>query len=183
MQRKPYRFVLLIIGLLLLFFGATVPLFRFGAVNLIGTNPVARFFGLLSLWNGLPLLLVALGVALSVFSAVRLLFPDAVAPHLHTKTTAMALGLSAVGIWGLLCAFLWFTITAFHEASKHPILYPFSVACGMLCLTAFCVLAVLYIRERIHRPSAAGVLLDILSGLLFLPAFFFGFTFLYATFS
>ena len=41
----------------------------------------------------------------------------------NIKTTALSLGLSAVGAAGLVCAFLWFSIVSFGEMSKHPTEY------------------------------------------------------------
>ena len=150
------------------------------AVSIIGgaDAPTYQFivFGLL---NGWPFCLVLLGLCLILTALFCLLFPKTALTHCTLKTTALSLGLSAVGASGLVCAFVFYTIAAFGEASRYPVAYPGSIIVGLLSLFGFVVLITLYARCRSSKWSLKGLVIDGFTSLLYLPALFFLFSYLY----
>jgi hypothetical protein len=62
--------------------------------------------------------------------------------------------------------------------SKHPIEYPVSIILGLLCFFAFVALIVMYCILRIKKWSFKGVIIDILTSIVWLPTFFLIFAFL-----
>ena len=143
-----------------------------GSVGIIGgaDGPTAQFLTmqLLSSWPGC---LAFLSAALVLSGLFCLIFSKTVTHVCSVKTSAVALGLSATGGAGLYCFFLWLAMTAFHETGKHPIAYPVSVAGGLLCLTGFVALLVLYFRERKQKWSWGGLAIDVATAVIYLPNF------------
>ena len=116
--------------------------------------------------------LVALGIPLVLTSLICLGFPNFVQKNFSVKTTALALGLSATGALGLYCFGTCLGILM-DGVKKHPIAYHASIITGELCLVLFLVLIVLYCIARTKKLKAAGILLDILTSVIYLPFFFF----------
>jgi hypothetical protein len=143
-----------------------------GSVGIIGgaDGPTAQFLTmqLLSRWPGC---LAFLSAALVLSGLFCMFFSKTVTQVCSVKTSAVALGLSAIGGAGLYCFFLWLAMTAFHETGKHPIAYPVSVAGGVLCLTGFLGLLVLYFRERKQKWCWGGIAIDVATAVIYLPAF------------
>ena len=123
--------------------------------------------------------LMLFGIALITTALFCLIFPKAVKLSLTLKTTAISLCLSAVGAIGLTCALNWSAITAFSEVSKYPIEYPISVITGLVSLMVFIVLIGVYLKVRSAQPSAKGFIIDILTSIIYLPAFLFAMSFIY----
>lgn len=144
-----------------------------GSVGIIGgaDGPTAQFLTmqLLSRWPGC---LAFLSAALVLTGLFCLIFSKTVTQVCFVKTSAVALGLSAIGGAGLYCFFLWLAMAAFHETGKHPIAYPVSVAGGVLCLMGFLGLLVLYFRERKQKWCWGGIVIDVATSILYLPTFF-----------
>ena len=70
---------------------------------------------------------------------------------------------------------------AFGGAPKrYPVRYPLSIALGMVCLCVFILLGLLYCKLREGKWSIRGVAIDVLTSILYLPAFFFAFIYLYS---
>ena len=89
------------------------------------------------------------------------------------------MGLSCVGALGLVCVFIWFSIVSFGEMSKHPIEYPVSVLLGIVCFFAFVVLIAVYLKLRKTNWSIKGLIIDILTSIIYLPTFFYIFSYIY----
>lgn len=77
-------------------------------------------------------------------------------------------GIGTFGMMGLMSFISWLAISAFHEYSRYPNAYPFSIVCGMVCLMAFIALIVLWIIKfikRQHKLRALGIsILLVLAG-------------------
>ena len=106
-----------------------------------------------------------------------------VSTHCNIKTSAISLGLSGVGALGVCCVLWWVTLTAFGEASKHPVEYPVSVGLGMLSFMVFVFLIGLYFIVRRKNWSIKGIVLDVLTSLLYLPSFFMIISLIHAAFN
>lgn len=125
---------------------------------------------LLSVWW---LCFLLFGTALIVTAVFCLIFAKTVKKHCTIPTSAIAVGLSAVGALGLLCVLVWYDIASAHVMSRHPIEYPFSIILGLTCLLVFVALIIWYVKRRKGRWSVKGVAIDIGTALLYLPAFWF----------
>lgn len=129
-------------------------------------------------FNGFSFCLILFGAALIVTALFCLIFSKTIKANSTIKTSAISLCLSAVGALGLVCALIWYTIIVFHEMSKHPISYPVSVFLGIICFVFFIILIVLYFKHRRNSWSIKGVLIDVLTSIIYLPFFFFAFYYL-----
>lgn len=188
MKLKQNALLILILGFIILLIGALMPLVcwknyaeHYGSIGLIGAadNPPSYWFALYAMFDGLPLVLVILGITLFISSAFCLLLSKMVKVHCDIKTFAISLGLSGIGTLGLICAFSWLTMVSFDEMAKHPIEYPVSVLLGILCTIAFVILLVLYFKVRRMNWSMKGFVIDVLTGIVYLPTFFCVFAYLY----
>ena len=117
-------------------------------------------------------ILLTLGIPLVLTSLFCLIFPNFVRENFSIKTTALALGISATGCLGLCCVLEGLAILAFASPKKHPIAYPASIAAGLLALILFLILFALYCKARKGEVKIVGIILDVLTGALFLPFFF-----------
>ena len=136
---------------------------------------VSQTFGVL------PYTLVLLGAAVMISAVFCLLFSKTVQGHCTLKTSLVSLGLSATGAAGLYCVLIWIACVAFGGATKrYPVRYPLSIALGMVCLCVFILLGLLYCKVREGKWSIRGVAIDVLTSILYLPAFFFAFNYLYS---
>ena len=135
---------------------------------------VSQTFGVL------PYTLVLLGAAVMISAIFCLLFSKTGQGHCALKTSLVSLGLSATGAAGLCCVLIWAACVAFGGAPKrYPVRYPLSIALGMVCLCVFILLGMLYCKLRKDKWSAKGLLIDVLTSILYLPAFFFAFIYLF----
>lgn len=187
MKLKRISLIVLVIGLVIAISGYVTPMVYWsyytahhGSIGLIGAadNPPSYWFALYAMFGGLPLVLFVLGITLFVSSGFCLLFSKTVKRHCNIKTSAISLALSGIGVLGFICAFKWCTIVTFHEREKYPIQYPVSILLGILCACAFVVLLVLYFKVRRMNWSIKGFAMDVLTGIVHLPAFFFMFAYL-----
>ena len=188
---KKISLLTLLTGALFSIIGVIVPFITLqnytsqnGAVGIIGGADTPTYeFLVFRIMNGWPFVAILFGITLIISALFCLIFSKTVKNYCNIKTTALSLGLSAVGAAGLVCAFLWFTIVSFGEMSKHPIEYPISVSLGILCFFAFIVLIAIYLKLRKINWSIKGLCIDILTSVIYLPTFFFAFSYLYNTLS
>ena len=79
-----------------------------------------------------------------------------------------SVGIGAFGMMGLLSFLSWLAISTFHEYSRYPNLYPFSVIFGLICLAVFITLIVLWFMglfKRTRKLLTAGIsVLFVLAG-------------------
>ena len=187
MKLKRNSLIVLILGFFILILGFIIPIFYWsnytsnnGATGIIGGADTPTYtFMLSALFEGLPFVLVLLGISLVVSSFFCLLFSKTVKIHCNINSSAISLVLSGVGALGLVCAFIWFTIVSFGEISKHLFEYPVIVLLGVLCFFAFIILIALYFKARKLNWSIKGIIIDVLTSVVYLPTFFFAFAYLY----
>lgn len=187
MKLKRISLLTLLIGALFSMIGVIAPFAALknytsqnGAIGIIGgaDTPTYKFI-ILRIMSGWSFIAILLGIALIISALFCLLFSKTVKNNCSIKTTALSLGLAAVGAAGLMCAFLWFTIVSFGEMSKHPIAYPASKLMGILFFFAFVVLMVIYVKARKANWSIKGLIIDVLTCILYFPTFFSAFEYLY----
>lgn len=187
MKLRRNALTVLIFALCILIFACVMPVACRGAfapnngeTGIIGGADAPTYMLMLTeLFGGLPFVLVLFGIGLVVSSSFCLCFPMTVKTHCNKRTTAISVALSAVSALGLFCAFAWLTILSFKEISKHPIEYPAGISLGLLSFSFFIGLSFLYFKERKTNLSVKGVIIDALTCIVFLPAFFFAFSSFY----
>lgn len=187
MKLKRIALLVLVIGLFLLLAGAVMPVVVWqyyisnnpGAGIIGGAGAPTYTFLLFSVLDGLPLILVLFGIGAIISATYCLIFSKTVKNHCHLTTSAISLSLSACGGLGLVCALVWFSIVAFGETRRYPMEYPASMVLGASALVVFLGLIALYFKVRLEKWSLKGFLIDIGMSILYLPGFFFAFTYLY----
>ena len=191
MKLKQISLLTLLTGALFSIIGVIVPFITLqnytsqnGAIGIIGGADTPTYeFVVFRIMNGCLFIAILFGITLIVSALFCLIFSKTVKNNCNIKTTALSLGLSAVGAAGLVCAFLWFSIVSFGEMSKHPIEYPVSVLLGIISFFGFIVLIALYLKTRKTNWSIKGLIIDVLTSIIYLPTFFFAFSYLYNTLS
>ena len=191
MKLKRNALIILILGVLMSCLGFIAPIVYWnnytsqnGSIGIIGGADAPTYtFMLSALFDGLPFVLILLGISLVVSAGFCLIFSNAVKKHCNINTSVISLGLSGVGALGLVCAFLWFSIVSFGEMSKHPIEYPVSVLLGIISFLGFIVLIALYLKIRKTNWSIKGFIIDVLTSIIYLPTFFFVLSYMYNTFN
>ena len=177
---KIYSSIALISGLILVLASVLIPIIKFsnytaqnGSIGIIGgaDGPTAVYLTSHLLGGHLPFTLI-LGVTLFLCGVFCLIFGRAVINNCSLKTTALSLIISLFGASGISCIFIWYSIVAFYEISKHPVAYPFSVFVGLLSLVAFVTAIVFYIRARKTNSKPKGIIIDILTSITALPTLF-----------
>ena len=176
MKLKRYGTSMLCAGILLCALGLILPfivLQNHSGTGIIGGADAPTYeFLILHSMNGLPLCLMTFGIAL-IFSALFcLIFTKTLKANCSIKTTIISLGLSCVGAMGLVCVFTWFVIVAFNETARYPIAYPVSIILGFVSFIAFLLLAALYLKERRKNWAVKGLIIDVLTSVIYLPSFF-----------
>ena len=155
-----------------------------GSSGIIGGMDGPTYWFILSrLYDGWPIAFIMLGISVVISSGFCLLFSKTVHTHCNIKTSAISLGLSGVGAAGLVCAIWCFAIGALGGVSKHPIQFPVTMLLGVLCFLAFILLIGLYFMVRMKNWSIIGVIIDVLTSIVYLPAFFWIISYVYEGFS
>ena len=178
MKARRFPLIVLLVGLLLSVVGLVLPiiLIRTGgaATGIIGgADAPTYWFALTNIIGGLPFCIVLLGWAMTLTSLPAVIFHKTFQRICSPKTSGIAMGLSAIGGFGLTCAFYCYALAAFNEHSKHPIGYPLSLAAGMIAFCAFLLLICFYFMARGKKPSILGFIYDVICSIVYLPAFFF----------
>ncbi len=180
MKLKQYSLFTLFAGLIILAVGAVIPLVyvlsipsNSASTGIIGgaSTPTYEFL-LEELLCGLPLILIRFGFVLAVCSLFCHLFSKTVETHCTIPTSLISVGLSAIGALGLYCFFNWALIIYFEDISISPVEYYVSIILGLVCLAAFILLTVFYFKQRKKAWSLWGVLIDVMTSIVFLPSFF-----------
>lgn len=177
---KIYSSIALILGLLLALVSVLVPIIKIneftaqnGSIGIIGgaDGPTAIYLTS-HLLDGNLLFTLILGLTLFLSGAFCLIFKRVVINNCSLKTTALSLIISFFGASGVSCCFIWYSIVAFHEMSKHPISYPLSIIGGILSLVAFIITIIIYIKARKEHFKIKGIVVDIITSIITIPTFF-----------
>lgn len=177
MKLKTFSWITLGVGLAFSVIGFTMPFYALrmpapGTAGIIGGADGPTYKFLMYNWlHGLPLVFVLFGVALVVTALFCFLFRKTVRKCCHWQTSLTALSLSAVGGAGLVCALECFTIAALSSPTRYPVAYPLSLAGGSVALVVFLVLIAWYFAQRSKRWSFRGVVIDVLTSILYLFSF------------
>ena len=186
MKLKRYALWVLLLGIGVFLLGFMIPFVtaRHLSMGIVGGADWPTYQFLLShAFNGWPIAFILLGISVVISSGFCLLFSKTVNKHCNIKTSAISLGLSGVGAAGLVCAFWCFAIGALGGVSKHPIEFPVTMLFGVLCFLLFILLIGLYFIVRRKNWSIIGIILDVLTSIVYLPAFFMIISYVYEGFS
>lgn len=112
------------------------------------------------------------GSMTAVWGLAGLLMPEQIGSKCHIKTSAMALGVSAVLGLGLYCANLFFSCYFLSDPSEHPIRLPVSMILGIVCLLGLLGLLYLYKKVREKNFSKEGIVRDVILVLSYVLVFF-----------
>lgn len=176
---KIYSSIALISGLLLALASVLVPIIKLsnytaqnGSIGIIGGADKPTLLFLLKYSDGHLLFALILGLTLFLCGGFCLVFKRTVTNNCRLKTTALSLIISFFGASGLSCFFIWYSVVAFLEMSKHPISYPLSIIGGIFSLVAFIITIILYIKARKEHFKIKGIVVDIITSIITLPTFF-----------
>lgn len=180
MKLKKFSIIGLVVGALAILAGFGIPaltvlLSDLGghSIGIIGgaDGPTAIMITRRLFFGSFLGVLTSFGIPLVLVSLFCLGFPSFVQKNFSVKTTAIALGLSATGCLGGYCFITCLAIVGFGMMDESPISYPASIIAGVLALVLFLVLFVLYCRARKGEVKIVGIILDVLTGALFVPFF------------
>lgn len=180
MKARRFPLIVLLVGLLLSVVGLVLPIILIrtdgAATGIIGgADAPTYWFALTNFIGGLPFCIILLGWAMTLTSLPVVIFPKTFQRICSPKTSCIAMGLSAIGGFGLTCAIYCYALAAFHDASRHPIGYPLSLSMGLVALCAFFLLICIYFKVRAAKPYIMGLIYDVICSILYLPAFFYTF--------
>ena len=186
---KKYALIIFIISLLLLvaglhFTGTLSAILPSDDIGIIGgaDRPTANFLIGKILSNAYGLLIL-FGLPTAVCSLFSLIFSRMVKKCCCFPTAATALGLSACASLGAYSLLIFASCFFLTDPSKHPIAFPASVACGMVALIGFILLMALYCKLRGKKPSVPGIFFDVVFSLMYMPAFFCSYNYIYSLLS
>ena len=178
---KIYSFISLILGLIFVLLSVMIPIlltYRYtqqsGSIGIIGGADYPTITWIISElgFDGYILLLFVIGIVLFLSGAFCLLFTKTVINNCSLKTTILSLTVSLFSAIGLICFITWYSIVVFHEMSKRPIAHPTSITGGLISLTAVIIAIWFYIKLRKHDLKVKGIVIDILTSIIYLPLFF-----------
>ena len=113
-------------------------------------------------WEGVFPALITLSLSTVLCGLFCLLFSKAVKEHCTLKTSGIALSLSACASLLFYCFLLFASCFIMTSPDKHPVTLPLSVVVGGVAAVAFVWLFTLWVKFRAQKPSAKGVVFDIL---------------------
>ena len=122
--------------------------------------------------NGWPMCYILFGGAMLLTGVFRLIFPETVIKCCPRNTTMVTLGISAFAGSGLLFGLGMMIIAGFAGSDRHPIAGPVYMALTIISILGFMMLIYFYIFLRSVYKSRLGAFLDMVTVILYLPAFF-----------
>lgn len=136
-----------------------------------GDNAISVTNSIILLNNSLHILKL-IGGALILCGLFCLIFNKTVKENCTLKTSGISLAISAVTALGLYCATTFALCFVMTHPSKHPIALPASIIIGILCLIALILLLRIYCKQRKEKPSAKGIVIDILFAVIYIIPLF-----------
>lgn len=185
MEMRRFSLSMLIGGVVSLIIGGAAPIVAMesamesamadpGAVSVIGGAGAPTYeFVVFTVLDGWPFCLMLLGGSLVITGAFGLIFRRTTQAHMSVGTTLVSMALAAVGGVGAWCALMLYVIAAFGEVSRHPVGHPGSLIVGTLALIGAAILVGAYWKLRRAKWSVKGIVIDVVTCLLYLPSFFF----------
>ena len=177
MKRLPI--VIILCGVLLLIVGGILPF-----VAMINADIQSPSVGIIGGADGPTAVLVtrsiispvsimlSLGGALLLNGLIFLIFRRTVKENCSVKTSAAAIGLLASTILAFYSMLSLLSCFFLSDPKDHPVRFPFSMVVAVVAFLALCGLLYLYVSLRRKKASFKGVLIDIITSALYMPAFF-----------
>lgn len=116
--------------------------------------------------------LLLFGFLTLLWGTVGVLFDRWIVQRCAIRTTAVGMGVSAATGLGVCCLVSFSSCFFLTNPSRHPIRLPLSLLVGLLCLVAVCVLFYLYRTFRRQKRAIDGIVLDVVFGLSYVPAYY-----------
>lgn len=139
-----------------------------GSVGIIGGADMPTILYITAvLLNRWPLCLILLGIALIITGLFSLAFQKTLREHCTPKMSALALALSIVGGLGEVSILM-----CLQGPNPTSVL---TIIVGVIAVIGFVALVAWYCKERKAQWSWKGALIDLLTCMLYSPAFFYGF--------
>ena len=171
MKKSLFSWMLLAASVVFLIIGFSAPFHYVSEGGIVGGSGKPTYWLIMLSWrymNGWPMCYILFGGAMLLTAFFRLLFPDEVAKYCPKSTTLVTFGISAFGGSGLL---FWF-LMMITKPSSHPVAVPVYTALAVICFFCFMGLIYFYSFLRSVHESRLGVFLDVVTSILYLPAFF-----------
>lgn len=149
-----------------------------GSIGIIGgaDDAFLRDVLIILLVRSWQFIAILLGVALILTSLFTAIFKKTTENCLTIKTSVTAILISAmfaVVVYSFSCFYPAMVIGSLHW---HPVAYPCHIAAFVIALVALVILIAQYcFKFRKAKPSAKGVIIDILTAIVYVPFMYFAF--------
>ena len=153
---------------------------NFGGANDIGViggadTPTAIHVAYVVM-DGWPVLALWLGVPLILTSLFTAIFKKTTENCLTIKTSVTAILISALCAVTVYCAGTVYKLIKFNSIDARPVAFPCCLVAGIIAIVGLIVLLALYIfKFRKAKPSAKGVIIDLLTVAVYAPGRHFAF--------
>lgn len=165
MKEKIASLIVFLCGCALVATRNIVPTPLLKLLSYIGAEIPERSF--LFAWRNL---LLFLGCALIISSLFCFIFTKTVKNSLNLSTTTISLVISGMCSGGLYC---FFVLALLENHSKYPITYPVGVSLLLISFFSLPALLCAYFAIRQKHWSIKGIIIDILTSIIFMPSIFF----------
>ena len=149
-----------------------------GSIGIIGgaDTDILLLFAIevfISSWQFVALLF---GVALILTSLFTAIFKKTTENCLTIKTSVTAVIVSALCAVTVYCAGTVYKLIKFNSIDARPVAFPCCLVAGIIAIVGLIVLLALYIfKFRKAKPSAKGVIIDLLTVAVYAPGMHFAF--------
>ena len=149
-----------------------------GSIGIIGAadSDILLSFAIgvfISSWQFVALLF---GVALILTSLFTAIFKKTTENCLTIKTSLTAVIVSALCAVTVYCAGTVYKLIKFNAIDARPVAFPCCLVAGIIAIVGLIVLLALYIfKFRKAKPSAKGVIIDLLTVAVYAPCMYFAF--------
>ena len=165
MKEKIASSIVFLCGCALVAIRNIVPTPLLELLSYIGSEIPERSF--LFFWRHL---LLFFGCALMLCGLFCFIFTKTAKSSLYFSTTAISLVISGMCSGGLYC---FLVLALLENHSKHPITYPVGVSLLLISFFSLPALLSAYFIIRQKHWSIKGIIIDILTSIIFMPSIFF----------
>ena len=186
MNLKKFSLIALSSGIFATVLGLIIPFIaiinrtnRNGAIGIIGGADIPTYR--LLLWfvsSSWTLCLVYFGIALILTALFCLIFKKSVNENCTIKTSAISFCLSAVSAAAVTFGFMCLQIITYGMITDYSARFAIGVIISVIFLALSALLVYLYIKQRKGMMTVRGILIDILTVMVYFPTFSFVFSYM-----
>lgn len=185
MKARRFPLLVLLTGLLIAAFGLVLPIIMIrtggAATGIIGGADTPTYWHVVkTVLGGFPLWLDLIGTAMILTSLPAVFFIKSFQRACNLNTSLCTLGISASGGLGLMCVIVSGVYSSL--GAPHDDFYFILIFLGLVALFGFLSMICVYFEARAKKSSFLGFIYDVVTSILYLPAFFFLFMFVPALF-